>query len=284
MRVTVIIPTFRDWDRLQLCVQALKNQSYPQDLYDVVIVNNDPGGEKTQIDLPDNFKLIDESKPGSYAARNAGLRIAKGDIVAFTDSDCIPDNKWIELAVARIKNGAERIAGHVDMFFTREKLTFAGAYEKAFAFNQAKNAENGASVTANMITLRSIFNTVGMFDDAFLSGGDIEWGQRANNKGVPIMYAREVIVKHPAREALSDLLRKRRRVAAGLDHKKKVDIKYILTRGFLPPIGIFPYLRKINNMTRIEKLKAFFVAWLVKAYSSVIQFSRFFGYGKQVRI
>jgi len=94
--VSVIIPTYRDWNRLKLCVNALKNQTYPKNRFEAIVVNNDPADPCPYCPLPDNFVLTTEGKPGSYAARNAGIKIAKGDILAFTDSDCIPYSDWIE--------------------------------------------------------------------------------------------------------------------------------------------------------------------------------------------
>ena len=109
--VSVIIPTFHDWNRLQSVIDALKKQTYPKDHLEVIIINNDPEDSPPELDLPDNFRIISESKPGSYAARNKGISAAKGEILAFTDSDCIPYPDWIEQAVKLLMAGAQRVAG-----------------------------------------------------------------------------------------------------------------------------------------------------------------------------
>src|SRR5690606_33493940 len=98
-KISVIIPTYHDWARLILCVEALKNQSFPQEDFEVLIVNNDPL-DKVPAGFPifPNFSIINEEKPGSYAARNSAIKIAKGEILAFTDSDCIPDKDWLQNA------------------------------------------------------------------------------------------------------------------------------------------------------------------------------------------
>jgi len=132
--ISVIIPTYHDWERLKLCLAALREQTYPQDRFEVLVVNNDPQDPVPEMELPNNFQVLSESKPGSYAARNKGISVAKGEILAFTDSDCIPYEDWLEKAVERLLDGAQRVAGHVELFFKSEKLTPAEIFEKAFAF------------------------------------------------------------------------------------------------------------------------------------------------------
>ncbi len=99
--VSVIIPTYHDWERLgYVCTNALfKKQTYPKDHFEAIIINNAPEDSSPEFNLPDNFKIISESKPGSYAARNKGVSVARGEIIAFTDSDCIPCPDWIEQGV-----------------------------------------------------------------------------------------------------------------------------------------------------------------------------------------
>lgn len=261
--VSVIIPTYRDWDRLRLCFDSLKGQTYPQDRFEVIAVNNDPEDPIPAMDLPNSFQILVEAKPGSYAARNKAIAAAKGEIFAFTDSDCIPYPDWIEKAVEKLQGGAERIAGHVELFYRSEKLTWAETYEKAFAFNQRQNAVSGVSVTANMITKMCFFKSVGLFDDSLMSGGDIEWGQRAKKMNISIVFAPEVVVKHPARYTMEQLLLKRKRVASGKTYKREI---WGILRGFLPSPSTFIYLISRKDLTLSSKIRAFLFHYFIKTY------------------
>lgn len=216
--VSVLIPTYRDWERLSLCVKALAHQSYTQELFEVIIINNDPTDPApANFVLPDNFKIITEAKPGSYAARNAGLKMAKGEIIAFTDADCIPSPDWIQNAVYYLNNNrfCSRIAGYIEIFYNNPKPTTAEYYNSIFAFPQKSHATySGTSVTGNMITYKNVFDAVGVFDDTLLSLGDLEWGKRAHKAGFQIQYVENVRVKHPAR-TLKELIKKEKRVGGG---------------------------------------------------------------------
>lgn len=222
--VSIIIPTYDDWDRLSLCLQALSEQSYPQDLFEIIAVNNKPGDKcPEELIKPDNFLLIDEYKPGSYAARNAAIKIAKGEIVGFTDSDCIPDKDWIKNVVVFLEQHKEikRVGGAINIFFKEAVPSKVELYDEIFAFPQEAYVKSGNAVTANMFCYKSIFQEIGFFNDSLMSGGDYQWGMLAHRKGYPIAYAPEAIVNHPARQSIKELVVKAKRVGKGQANFKK---------------------------------------------------------------
>lgn len=270
--VSVIIPTYNDWDRLKLCVEALKVQTYPSDLFEVIIVNNDPMNQGSELILPDNFQQISEAKPGSYAARNAGIKIAKGEILAFTDSDCIPAYDWIEQGTKALNLGVDLVAGKVNLFYKNKKLNFAEIYEKAYAFRQDINASKGVSVTANLIVKRSVFEKIGYFDSSLLSGGDFNWTKRATTRGYRLKFFEKVIINHPSRNNLSSLIQKNKRKAGGNLKQNKGDLKVILKLillGFFPPFRSYVFLLKRADLTRKERVSLIFINYYIKIFSTI---------------
>lgn len=238
--VSVIIPVYNDWDRLKHCLNALFKQVYPINRFEVLIVNNNPHDPPPYPVVSKNVYLVTESKPGSYSARNAGIKLARGDIFAFTDSDCIPHHEWLTNAIGLMAKGYDRIAGHVELFCSSKCPKLAEAYELVFAFNQSRNALNGVSVTANLIASRECFEKTGLFDESLFSGGDFEWAIRATSRGLNILYAPNVVVRHPARNSLSALLQKNRRVAGG-GHLTLTLHKHLFSsiRDWTPPMQDF---------------------------------------------
>ncbi|WP_266202562.1 glycosyltransferase [Pontibacter kalidii] len=244
LTISIIIPTYHDWNRLSLCLQALERQSYPKEFIEIIVVNNASDDQIPEwLDIPDNCRIIVEKERGSYAARNTGIKLSEGEILAFTDSDCIPDINWIENAIRYFKEGPgiHRIGGRVELFYQTDKPNLAEAYETIYAFRQDLYVKDGGAVTANMISRRNVFEEVGLFNSNMYSGGDNEWGQRATAKGFNIVYAPEVIVKHPARNKVRDLVRKARRISSGLSQKRKSKVsthfKKLVRLIFLPPFG-----------------------------------------------
>jgi len=220
--VSVIIPVYNDADHLKICLEALEIQTYPNSSYEVVVVDN---GSKEDVEAVasrfDQVVLCDEAKPGSYAARNKGISVSQGEVLAFTDSDCIPARDWIEKGVKNIweKANCGLIAGKVNMFYRDpNRLTAVELYEKLYAFNQQDNVNKKKfGVTANLFTRRGVLDTVGLFNASLKSGGDLEWGNRVYNSGHALIYADNVCVEHPARHSLRQLYNKRMRVLGGLN-------------------------------------------------------------------
>lgn len=218
--ISVIIPVFNDRERLQLCLKALENQTYPQELYEVVVVDN--ASEENIAEVTSQFKqvvLTVETKRGSYAARNQGIKIAKGELLAFTDSDCIPTKNWLEKGVGYLlsASGGAVFAGRIDIFFKNpNKPKAAEVYDKICHLQQKKYVEEqNYGATANLFTYKKVFEKVGLFDPHLKSGGDANWGKRVFSYGYPIVYADDVKVLHPARDSVTQLARKAKRTIGG---------------------------------------------------------------------
>jgi glycosyltransferase involved in cell wall biosynthesis len=262
--VTVIIPTYKDWCRLGLCIEALMMQSYGIENFEIIVVNND-SLDRTDF-IHDKVILISEIKPGSYAARNAALKIAKGDYVAFTDSDCKPERDWLTNSIKVIESGVtSRVAGKVELFYENDPLTYSDIFEKAFAFNQRKYVDDGFSVTANLITTKSIFDRVGLFNESLMSGGDAEWNKRATELGVSLKYCDECIVYHPSRGDINEIRVKLMRVFTGRVKSNQVGmLDYI--KLLLPPVNIIKELIGNNGLTFKERIIAFSMRYYSKLY------------------
>jgi GT2 family glycosyltransferase len=218
--VSVIVPVFNDSDRLRLCLQALQSQTYPQNKYEIIVVDNN--SEEDISSLVDGFrnaKLVQEVQPGSYPARNKGLQEAVGKIIAFTDSDCKPAMDWLETGVRTILEtpNCGLVGGRMDIFPKDAiKPTAIELYESVLAFRQSHFLEVGHfSVTANLLTYKHVFEKVGLFRQDLFSGGDTEWGQRVFDHGYHLVYDEDLVVSHPARRTLKQLWQKATRYAGG---------------------------------------------------------------------
>jgi len=225
--VSVIIPVFNDSEHLNICLEALENQTYPKHLYEIIVVDN--GSDHSIKPLVEKYRHVqttDEPRQGSYAARNKGISIAKGEIIAFTDADCIPSPDWVENGVGHLLGAPNcgLVGGKIETFFKDPSHpTGAELYGKVATYPQQHHVEAMKfSVTANLFTSRNVLERVGPFDDEMKSEGDIEWGQRVFSTGFVLLYAGDTRVKHPARPSLGSLYRKIVRERGGLhDYHQK---------------------------------------------------------------
>lgn len=265
--VTVIVPVWNDAERLARCLRALEGQSYPGQLYEVVVVDN--GSEEAVAHVVARHgraRLVREVSPGSYAARNAGLLRARGEVVAFTDADCLPAPDWIEKGVGRLLRGGglSFVAGKVEVY-PRAALRPSAVeqFEVLFALAQGEFVRKyGFGATANLFAWREAFARVGPFRAELKSGGDLEWGRRAAGEGYRLEYAEEIRVRHPARVSLPQLYAKSVRVAGGLHDLRRIKGRAYLEfdRGLLwemlPPLRTLARtLREPTLSRRRDRLK-----------------------------
>lgn len=215
--ISVIIP-FRDArPQLPVLVNALKCQTSARENFEVIWIDDasrDGGGLWLQEQLPGGWRLMVHPEPrGSYAARNTGLRVAASDNIAFTDVDCRPHEDWLAQGLAALAS-ASRVAGRIQLELSGSPST-AELVDAGRFLRQRRYVQEGFGATANLFVHRNVFDSVGGFDEHLKSGGDYEFGLRCSQAGISIQYAENVVVSHPARASLRELLSKGERVGFG---------------------------------------------------------------------
>jgi hypothetical protein len=150
---------------------------------------------------------------GSYAARNKGISLAQGDILAFTDGDCTPQPQWLDAGVARLLTGPDLVAGAIN--FTSRKNTIDHHFDRKFFLQQERWVqEKGTGATANLFVKRAVVEATGGFSEQLSSGGDFAFCRAAAAAGFSLVFEPQAIVDHPTR-GLSAILRKARRIGSG---------------------------------------------------------------------
>jgi len=230
--ISVIIPVFKDWKRLLLCLEALESQKGAESKFEVIVINNDAADSyiPTQsFSFP--LKFLKEFTPGSYAARNMGLSNAEGNALLFTDSDCIPATDWISQGLRLLKEtSADLIAGSIELFSQEDNKYVQ--FEKSFAFpNEKYVKEQNFGVTANLLVRKSVFDIVGGFNRKLLTGGDSEFCNRSIKAGFKIEFHKELKVSHPARSTWKELKIKAIRFGGRLPKDKNKYIKFLKVLG-----------------------------------------------------
>lgn len=288
--VSAIIPVYNDSERLKFCLQALENQTYSKDCYEVIVVDNASEEDlKSVVSQFSQAKYAYEEQPGSYVARNQGISVAKGEIIAFTDADCIPDSDWIEKGVASLVNNPEcgLVGGKIELFFKNpEKPTSVELFERIeLNFSQkAKLEKYQFAMTANLFTFKSVIDKIGNFDSNLKSGGDRQWGQRVFTAGYKQVYADDARVAHPARHTFPEL-RKRltRLVGGGFDrlmsnNPSSIDIAKDMIDTFKPPFRSLYRAWKNENLNgSYQKLQFISVMFYARYIVLVEKFRLYFG-------
>lgn len=268
--VSVIVPVYNDGRPLASCLAALEAQTYSRDGYEVIVVDN---GSDEPIDpvvgRHPQARLVVEPIPGSYAARNRGLADARGEIIAFTDADCVPAPDWIAAGVRRLQEHPEcgAVAGRLRLTFRNPaRPTGIDLYSSLTSKRQHVNVEWGFGETANLFTWRGVFERVGSFDPRLRARGDVIWGRRLGAAGYRLVYAEEVAADHPAPSFARFCHRVRRMAGGRFDVRRDPESARfdIDADGATDPGQIRRIMARTGHLGRWERLRVLAVTLLVQ--------------------
>ncbi len=284
--VSIVIPVFNHAEQLKTCLKALANQTYPKHFYEIIVVDNASDKDEDIAGIVTQFGqaiATYESTAGSYAARNKGISLAKGEVIAFTDADCIPSANWIENGVRNLLQtpNCGLVIGKIEIFFKNpNQITPVELYESITAFPQKELLEkHKGGATANVFTFRSVIEQVGLFNARMKSSGDLEWGQRVYAAGYKQIYADDTCVAHPARSSFAELYKRTVRLAGGIYdlhsqkeasywQRNKVFIK-TLAQNLIPPINFVVNTIRDSRLKGVEqKIKVALVMFFVRYISA----------------
>jgi glycosyltransferase involved in cell wall biosynthesis len=166
-KISVIVPFSNAERYLSENLRGLLAQQYPATDYELIMIDNnstDASGEIVR-QYP-RVTLLSEKKRGAYAARNLGLAKAQGDIIAFTDADCIPDSDWLS-RIASALHPAQvcLVLGQCLMARDTLPLTLLTTHEeeKIDFICRSQEKELYYGYTNNMAVRREVFAQLGNF-------------------------------------------------------------------------------------------------------------------------
>lgn len=253
--VSVVVPHYGDPAPLDRCLAALVAQNWPQADYEIVVAdNNSPQGrDAIAAVVAGRARLVIATERGAGPARNAGVAASEGAILAFTDSDCIPEADWLAEGVKALDTH-DFVGGRMVVTLEGEgPKSGAEAFEQVFAFdNEDYVRRKGFTVTANLFSPRALFDKVGGFRVGMSE--DLEWCLRARDAGYRIGYAPGAVVGHPARRDWPALIGKWRRINAETYKLSSATARGRLgwlARAWLMPVSIVAHAPRIFTSDRL---------------------------------
>jgi len=228
--VSVIVPVYNDPIGISNLLSFLAVQTYASDSFEVIVCDNGSSDntKKVVIDNPHKIRnlslVVEKDTQSSYAARNKAIKNSSGEIIAFTDSDCLPSPSWIENGVKSILLGADLVGGHITVT-TEPEFNIWSYLDSSRKLNQRSYVEDASfAATANLFVKKEKIIVHGDFISNLISGGDYEFGRRLVSNGCKLVYCRISEIKHPARNSFKEILKKTKRVAKGQKELEKLGL------------------------------------------------------------
>ena len=213
-RISVVIPHLNQPDFLARCLATLAAGSRIPD--EVLVVDNGSQTLPEAICAAYGVRLLSEAEPGPGPARNRGVAVSTGEVLAFIDADCLADPGWLAAAEAAMADPtASVLGGDVRIALTNPaRMTMTEAYESVYAYRMDRYiAREGFTGTGNLVVRRAVLSDVGPFAGITVAE-DRDWGRRATAKGYRLQFVPAMKVYHPARKSLAELFDKWNRQCA----------------------------------------------------------------------
>ena len=205
--ISIIIPSYNSERFITRCLTSLTSQK--ADIENEIIVADSSKDDTPKI-IKEKFpsvKLIQLDKqalPG--AARNFGAREAKGDILAFIDSDCIAHPDWIRSVAESINQGYNIVGGAVE---NATPYSFVGIADYILTFNEFFPGMPERDVTflptCNFICRKDVFEDIGGFPPDWAAGEDFLFCYEASKKH-KLLFTQSVLASHINREHFKKFL------------------------------------------------------------------------------
>lgn len=211
--VSVVVCAYNAESTLDGCLRSLAGLAYPA--YEVIVVND--GSTDTTADIMARHGFIRavhfEANRGLSAARNAGLAAARGEIVAYTDADCLADPHWLDYLVATFRSTGMAAAGGPNLPPPEDSLVAScvavspgGPLHVLIDDHEAEHVPG-----CNMAFRREVLEEVGGFDPIYRAAGDdVDICWRLQDRGHRIAFSPAAMVWHHRRNTVGAYLRQQR--------------------------------------------------------------------------
>lgn len=212
-QISVVIPALDAAQTLAGTLNALRVQAGAPE-FEVIVVDNGSQDDTVEIARACGARVLHEAKRGPAAARNCGLRSAAGQIIAHVDADTVPSRRWLAEIYAPFASSSETVAAGNTLCYPPR--TGAERYAQAAGLHSAERAiaraEFPFAPSLNMAVRRDAALAIGGWNDALLTGEDVDFSHRLLKMGAKrICYCEKAVVYHLTRSDAKAL----RRQAAG---------------------------------------------------------------------
>jgi glycosyltransferase involved in cell wall biosynthesis len=211
-RVSVVVCSYNAERTMEACLAALETLDYPD--YEVIVVND--GSKDRTLEIAERFpycRIISQENKGLSVARNVGAEAATGEIVAYTDSDCVADPDWLTYLVAKMEEGGLAACGGPNFPPPEDSLVPAAVAVSPGGPTHVLISDEVAEHIAgcNMAFRRDALLALGGFDPTYRTAGDdVDICWRFQDAGHTIGFSAAAVVWHFRRNTVKAYINQQR--------------------------------------------------------------------------
>jgi glycosyltransferase involved in cell wall biosynthesis len=201
-----VVPVYNGAETIEACVRSLLLVKNYGESFEIIVVDN-ASRDRTMSVLAkyrDRIRVLQERIRGASAARNTGIRNARGRIITFTDADCIVEPEWLREIVSPLGDDGVGIAGG-PILSTQPCNRIEKFGERIHDHRLAIESAYPSAITMNWASRRSVLEEVGLFDESLLRGQDADLARRIRIAGYRLVYCPQAVVHHRNEHTLRGL-------------------------------------------------------------------------------
>lgn len=194
--ISIVVISKND-SALEKTLVALRREQYSVNPpAEVIVVDASDKPRAALADLDPGVRWLDYPATSSRQVtiphqRNVGVRDAKGQIVVFIDSGCVPHRGWLKALIAPIVGGTELVTAGTTLSVGKPSVYQRDALQRSRELKYLDECP-----TINMAFERTVYEAVGGFDESFDYGSDIDFTWRLNDSGYRIRLTPEAVIEH----------------------------------------------------------------------------------------
>jgi len=278
--ISVVIPVKNEALLLEHCLASLRSLAYPADRFEVIVADAQSRDNTKEVAEKNGARVVENHKQIVVSGRNRGFEHARGELVAFTDADCIFDTQWLTNCLKYFEDG--KVAGvGGPTFMPQDSTHFEQAVNFLFALAgmMGVTSHRQAFVEAhetfdipgcNAIYRRRVLEEVMPVDEGLLTAEDVWMNEQIRARGYKFIMAPDVILWHYRRSSPLKFMRQIYRFAIGRFQVGK------RKPGLLKPLHIAAALT-IPFLLALELTLRFTAAmWLYPVLAMLFVFDCFF--------
>lgn len=227
-RISVVVPTFRRARQLQACMKALGRLQPPGPATELIVA--DDGGDVDEHDAEQaagrEVRIVAAGGAGPAGARNLGARVARGELLLFTDDDCEPEPEWITALWRAHQDAPDALLGGTTVNALPDNAYSRAAHaigEAALAHHNGGAAGPRFFPSNNIAVPAARFAGVGGFDAGIRQAGgeDRDFCERWAERGWPLVAEPRALVRHAHPLTLRSFWRQQSAYGAGAYHHRR---------------------------------------------------------------
>ncbi len=178
---SIIIPAYNEEKFLPLCLNSIKNLDYPNDKYEVIVVDNGSTDRTAVIAQEFGARVLWDDRKNVAGLRNLGVEAANGRILAFIDADCTVSRGWLEAALKYFDG--DKIAAWGSPPGIPDKATWVQKTWFLIRKKERQIQRVGWLESMNLFTRRELFEQVGGFNKSLETCEDVDFCYKIKKYG-----------------------------------------------------------------------------------------------------